>query len=164
MNKIKFIDARQANDVYRYKNKRCFNNVWLHLLVFMWYGWEFYFSQLRTFGRTVWTCIILLPNSCTAALCFTLSVWISCSRQNDSHCIASPLTTFSAMWLLFFPKFEVALMWRRINVVSVIHAKLQNAFTKCQVMHFTDCFEWLHNCWSHSISQHCLVSVIVLEK
>jgi len=87
MNKIKFIDARQAKDVYRYKNIRCFNNVWVHLLVFMWYGWEFYFSQLRTFGRTVWTCIRLLPNSCSTALCCTLSVWISGSRQSDSHCI-----------------------------------------------------------------------------
>jgi len=49
-------------------------------------------------------------------------------------------------------------MWRRINDVSLIHAKLQNAFTKCQVMHFTDCFEWLHNRWAHCISQHWLDS------
>jgi len=27
MNKIKFIDARQAKDVYQYKNISCFNKV-----------------------------------------------------------------------------------------------------------------------------------------
>ena len=57
-----------------------------------------------------------------------------------------------------FPKFAMELMGTRINDISMIHAKLQDAFTKFQVMHFTECFEWLDNLWAQCISQHWLDS------
>ena len=158
MNKIKFIDARQAEDVYRYKNIRCFNNVWVHLWVFMWYGWEFYFSQSQHLeGLSEHAsdyCQIPVPQL-YALLCLYEFL-----AQDKMTVIAWPphLPHLVPCDFFLFPKFEVAFMWRRINDVSLIHAKLQNAFTKCQVMHFTDCFEWLHSRWAHCISQHWLDS------
>jgi hypothetical protein len=110
-------------DVYWYKNVRCFDNVWVHLLVFMWYSWEFYCRQLRTFGRTVETCIRLLPNSCPTALCSTLYEFLA---QDKGTVIAQPLHSPHLVPCDFFvsPKFEIALMWRRINDVSMISHKI----------------------------------------